>query len=189
MVQKIDISALAALLVISFSAFAKAETDMVANGLNADLAPIENNTSDDAEFYHEDEGLGKVKLPEKPECSSPELYAKVMQKVTEYLNSINAQSTLAKRNKALISANLDGFHQVSVKNFTPEQDLKTANALVMIKINDKIAENDIMICRQNRDIPRPVYLIVYPYADNYRVYIINLDKNSSDYRDITLIFP
>ena len=50
MVQKIGISALAALLVISFSAFAKAETDMVANGLNADLAPIENNTSDDAEF-------------------------------------------------------------------------------------------------------------------------------------------
>lgn len=185
--HKIGISAFVALFVISLSAYAAAETDMVANGLNADLTPIK--TEHESEFYHEDEDLGNVKLPEKPECSSPELYAKVMQKVAEYLNSINAQSTLAKRNKALISANLDGFHQVSVKNFTPEQDLKTANALVMIKINDKIAENDIMICRQNRDIPRPVYLIVYPYADNYRVYIINLDKNSSDYRDITLIFP
>ena len=189
MVQKIGILSLAALFIISFSAFAEAETDMVANGLNADLAPIENNTSDDAEFYHEDEDLGKVKLPEKPECSSPELYAKVMQKVAEYLNNINAQSTLAKRSKALISANLDGFHQVAAQNFLPEQDLKTANALVMIKINDKIDEKDILLCRQNRDITPPVYLIIYPYADNYRVYIINLDKNSSDYQDITFIFP
>lgn len=189
MVQKIGVLSFAVLFIVSFSSFAEAETDMVASGLNADLAPIENKTSNDAEFYHEDEDLGKVKLPEKPECSSPELYDKVMQKVTEYLNNINAESTLAKRSKALISANLDGFHQVSAKNFMPEQDLNTANALVMIKINDKIAEQDILLCRQNRDITPPIYLIIYPYADNYRVYVINLDKNSSDYQDITFIFP
>ena len=144
MVHKIGISAVAALFVISFSVCAKAETDMVANGLNADLTPLASEQN--SEFYHADEDLGKVKLPEKPECSSPQ-------------------------------------------NFMPEQDLNTANALVMIKINDKIAENDIMLCRQNRNVAQPVYLIIYPYADNYRVYVINLDKNSSDYRDVTFIFP
>lgn len=185
--HKIGISAFAALFVISLSAYAAAETDMVTNGLNADLTPIK--TEHESEFYHEDEDLGNVKLPEKPECSSPELYAKVMQKVAEYLNTVNAESTLTKRSKALISANIDGFHQVDVKNFTPEQDRNTANALVMIKINDKIAEQNIMLCRQNRDIRHPIYLIIYPYADNYRVYIINLNKNSSDYQDITFIFP
>ena len=185
--HKIGISAFVALFVISLSAYAAAETDMVANGLNADLTPIK--TEHESEFYHEDEDLGNVKLPEKPECSSPELYAKVMQKVAEYLNTVNAESTLTKRSKALISANIDGFHQVDVKNFTPKQDRNTANALVMIKINDKIAEQNIMLCRQNRDIRHPIYLIIYPYADNYRVYIINLNKNSSDYQDITFIFP
>lgn len=187
MVHKIGISAVAALFVISFSSFAKAETDMVANGLNADLTPLASEQN--SEFYHADEDLGKVKLPEKPECSSPELYAKVMQKVKEFAVTLRADTTLTKRNKALISANIDGFHQVEAQNFMPEQDLNTANALVMIKINDKIAENDIMLCRQNRNVAQPVYLIIYPYADNYRVYVINLDKNSSDYRDVTFIFP
>ena len=112
-----------------------------------------------------------------------------MQEVEKYIGKINADTTLSKRSKALISANIDGFHQVAAQNFLPEQDLNTANALVMIKINEKIDENDILLCRQNRDIPRPVYLIIYPYADNYRVYVINLDQSSSDYRDVTFIFP
>ena len=189
MVQKIGILSLSALFITSFSSFAKAETDMVASGLNADLAPIENKTSNDAEFYHKDEDLGKVKLPEKPVCESATLYANTMQEVEKYIGTINADTTLSKRSIALISADIDGFQQVAAQNFLPEQDLNTANALVMIKINEKIDENDILLCRQNRDIPRPVYLIIYPYADNYRVYVINLDQSSSDYRDVTFIFP
>ena len=185
--RKIGISAVAMLFSVGFAFVAEAQSEMIADGLNTDLSPVDIKYN--SEFYNQDEALGKVKLPEKPECSSPELYAKVMREVKKYTGKINADSTLTKRNKALISANIDGFHQIKTATFTPDEDVNTANALVMIKINDKIAESDITICRQNRNLPHPIYLIIHPYADNYRVYIINLDKNSSDYHDVTFIFP
>ncbi len=189
MVKKIGILIVTSLVVFGFGAIAHAQSEMIADGLNTDLAPLATESVTESEFYHEDEDLGKVKLPERPECESAALYAKTMQEVEKYIGKINADTTLSKRSKALISANIDGFHQVAAQNFLPEQDLNTANALVMIKINDKIDENDILLCRQNRDVPHPVYLIIYPYADNYRVYVINLDQSSSDYRDVTFIFP
>ena len=142
------------------------------------------------EFYHEDEQLGQLKDITPPECSSPELYAKIRERILAYTDNVTAQSTLAKRQKALILANLGGFSNVSVENFKPETDYNAANALVMIKINEKIPEKDIILCRQNQKTKgSPLYVVLYPYADNYRGYIINLDKNSIDYKDISFIYP
>lgn len=142
------------------------------------------------EFYHESEQLGQLKDITPPACSSPELYAKIRERILAYTDTITAKSTLAKRQKALILANLGSFSNVSVENFKPETDYNTANALIMIKINEKIPEKDIILCRQNQATRgTPLYVVVYPYADNYRGYIINLDKNSIDYKDISFIYP
>lgn len=142
------------------------------------------------EFYHESEQLGQLKDITPPACSSPELYAKIRERILAYTDTITAKSTLAKRQKALILANLGGFSNVSVENFKPETDYNTANALIMIKINEKIPEDDIILCRQNQATKgTPMYVVVYPYADNYQGYIINLDKNSIDYKDISFIYP
>lgn len=142
------------------------------------------------EFYHESEQLGQLKDITPPACSSPELYAKIRERILAYTDTITAKSTLAKRQKALILANLGGFSNVSVENFKPETDYNAANALIMIKINEKIPEDDIILCRQNQATKgTPMYVVVYPYADNYRGYIINLDKNSIDYKDISFIYP
>lgn len=142
------------------------------------------------EFYHESEQLGQLKDITPPACSSPELYAKIRERILAYTDTLTAKSTLAKRQKALILANLGGFSNVSVENFKPETDYNTANALIMIKINEKIPEDDIILCRQNQATKgTPMYVVVYPYADNYRGYIINLDENSIDYKDISFIYP
>ena len=142
------------------------------------------------EFYHESEQPGQLKDITPPACSSPELYAKIRERILAYTDTITAKSTLAKRQKALILANLGSFSNVSVENFKPETDYNTANALIMIKINEKIPEKDIILCRQNQATRgTPLYVVLYPYADNYRGYIINLDKNSIDYKDISFIYP
>lgn len=142
------------------------------------------------EFYRESEQLGQLKDITPPACSSPELYAKIRERILAYTDTLTAQSTLAKRQKALILANLGGFSNVSVENFKPETDYNAANALIMIKINEKIPEKNIILCRQNQATRgTPLYVVLYPYADNYRGYIINLDKNSIDYKDISFIYP
>lgn len=149
--------------------------------------PVAAETNPD--FYDEDEQLGQISDITPPECSSPQLFAKVRERIFQYMDGLTAKSTLAKREKALILANLGNFSEVSVEDFIPKTDYDTANALIMIKINEKIPEKDILLCKQNKSAGEPLYLVIYPYADNYQGYIINLDKNSMDYKDISFIYP
>ena len=183
------------LLTTSGTAFGVAETSSADTMLTAD-----NNVSNDdfgapvpetenPDFFNADEQLGKTQNISAPTCSSPQLFTKIKERVWQYTDSFHSTTTLAKRSKSLILANLGGFSNVSVEDFNPEEDYNTANALIMIKLNEKIPEKDIILCRQNEAADVPLYVVLYPYADNYQGYIINLDKNSIDYKDISFIYP
>lgn len=164
--------------------------DMVADGLNPEIAPIAQDTSSNATaFDNQAESLGSVKELTPPECSSTELYSKVMKVVNDYSQKVKAETILAKREQALLPANINGFHKVPTKGFNTTTDFNTANALLMIKINEKVLEDDILICEQNGKHNTPLFLIIYPYSDNYKVYVINLDRWSDDYKDISFIYP
>lgn len=165
----------------------KAETSDETVVQNEFDVPVAEETN--PEFYDKNEQLGQIRDITPPQCSSPQLLAKVRERIFQHMDALTAKSTLAKREKALILANLGEFSEVSVENFNPETDYNTANALIMLKINEKIPESDILLCRQNKAADRPIYLVIYPYADNYQGYIINLDKNSIDYKDISFIYP
>ncbi len=153
---------------------------------DADIAVTEKTNP---EFYNQTEQPEAIRELTHPDCSSPQLYAKIRERILQYTAAINAKTTLTKRRKALILANLGDFSEVSVENFAPETNYNTANALIMIKINEKIPERDIILCRQNQPSGIPIYVVLYPYADNYIGYIINLDSNSLDYKDISFTYP
>lgn len=149
--------------------------------------PEVNDSGD--EFYHSNEVLGQIETITAPTCDNQHLYDKVMAKIQEYMAQSPAVSTIAKRHKALILANINNFSNVPVENFSADEDFNTANALIMIKINKKIAEKDLIVCRQQGSSALPIYLIIYPYSDNYIIHIINLDKFSDNYEDISLLYP
>lgn len=142
-----------------------------------------------AEFDNPNEELGKIIAIERPACDTPAFVSKALEAIKDYTNKIPASSTIEKRNKALILSNIDGFSQVSAEGFKPSDDFNTANALITIKINKKIDGRDIILCRQDGSVPQRLYLIAYPYADNYKVHVINLDKYSDNYEDVTFIYP
>lgn len=127
--------------------------------------------------------------PERPQCSSPALYQKAMQAVADYTATLPAASTLAKRRKALISVNIEGFSDVPTEGFSVENDFNTANALITIKINKKIAEKEIVICRQNTQKKQPLYLLLFPENEHFRGYILNLDEYSNNIEDISFVYP
>lgn len=164
--------------------------DMLKEGLNPDITPLEQASSSNAEsFMDGNETLGNVKDLTPPECSSPELYSKAMKAINGYAKNLKAETTLAKRDKALLAANVTGFHKVTTQGFNTETDFNTANALLMIKINEKVLEDDILICQQNGKHELPLFLIIYPYVDNYKAYVINLDRFSDDYKAVSFIYP
>lgn len=133
--------------------------------------------------------MEKINLLEAPQCDNPLLFKKVLQKVMDYAATMSTGSTINKRKKALILANINSFEKVDVKNISPETDLKTANALITIKVNKNIDENDFTICKQVDSKGKPLYLIIYPYMDNFKVHIINLDSYSDDYEKISFTYP
>ena len=144
-----------------------------------------------AETQAADTAVTEQASDSKPElsCSSPQLLAKTIEVIEQYTSQTGTANTLAKRQKALISSNIKGFHKIDSADFSPKTDFNTANALIMIKINEKIPENNILICQQDGKHNLPLFLIGYPTNDNYQFYIINLNKNTDNYKEFSFTFP
>lgn len=143
----------------------------------------------DAQFAHEDELLGNIRPIQMPRCTDKDFEAKITEAAEKYFESRPVFSTVLKRNKSLVLKNLRNFEAVSAKNFLPETDFNTANALVSIKINEHVDEKDILLCRQKENKKAPIYVIAYPYMDNVKAYVINLAKEDSNYQAVSFIYP
>ena len=150
--------------------------------LNQNNFPIIN-------FEEPNTELGKIKSINTPKCDTPELFEKVMQRIKAYTSSLQSNSIINKRRNTLLVTNIEGFEEISVENFDPETDYHTANALITIKVNMHYKNKDITLCRQTGKNTHPLYLIMYPYLDNYKVHIINLDMHSDDHEKISFIYP
>ena len=143
----------------------------------------------DESFEHANQNLGEAKIIEMPACNNKDFESKVIKAAETYFENTPVSSISAKRKKVLILKSLNGFKQVSVENFSPETDFNTANALIMIKINEHVEEKDILLCRQTEGHNPLIYVVAYPYMDNIKAYIINLDEENPDYHAVSLIYP
>lgn len=126
---------------------------------------------------------------ERPKCTASEFQTKALDVMKTYLENMPALSSISQRNKKLKIASLNDFEEVNISDFNVEDNYLTANALLMIKINKKVEEKDILLCKQVNIKKDPVYIIVYPYMDNFKANIINLDENQTDFEAISFIYP
>lgn len=122
-------------------------------------------------------------------CSSSQLLGKTIETISQYMAQNETENTLVKRKKALLTSNIKAFHNINAATFSPQTDFNTANALIMIKVNEKIPENDIVICQQDGEHNPPLFLIGYPLGEQYQFYIINLNKNNDNYKEFSFVFP
>lgn len=143
----------------------------------------------DENFEHTEEALGNAEVIQMPACSDQDFEAKIIEAAEAYFEKIPTFSSIAKRKKQLRLMNLKNFEKVSAENFSPQTDYRTANALISIKINEKVPQSDILLCRQKGDEKTALYVIAYPYLDNIKAHIINLDEKNPDYEAVTFIYP
>ncbi len=141
----------------------------------------------DTSFENPDEALGKAEEITMPLCDDAKLYQKILGEVRAFLTSDGEISVMAKRRNALIGANIEGFEEIPVANFSPETDNNTANALITLKINQKVREEDIRLCRQKGE--GNLYVILYPYQDNVKGHIINLNRYDTTNEGVSFIYP
>ncbi len=141
------------------------------------------------DFALSNEDLGHIQTISRPDCDDALFKKKALEVVKDYLESKTALSSIAKRQKALKLKQIDAFENVDVENFRSNEDFLAASALIEIKINKQIDAKDILLCRQKGDFKRPVYIIAYPYMDNFKAHIIGLEKDSSDYEKLFFMYP
>ena len=135
-----------------------------------------------------DENSEKV-LHLSPKCEDSKFYEKSLTRIKDYFSSMTLTSTIAKRNRAILLANIDSFETINIKDITPQTDINTANALITLKINKHIKDADFVVCKQTGENKTPLYLIGHPEANGYIVYIINLDPYADNYEKISFTYP
>ena len=148
-----------------------------------------NAMGQENDFTSSDENLGEAQAIQKPSCNTPLFKAKALETIKSYLKEKPAHTSINKRKTALKLKNLTGFENEDVSHFSFETDYLTANALLELKINQHIDEKDILLCRAKGDAKRPIYILSYPYMDNFKAYIIGLDEESGRYDQLSFIYP
>lgn len=141
----------------------------------------------DSSFEKPTEALGKAEPISMPNCTDQAFEERVKSEIATFLKTTNATSGMAKRRNALISANITGFEEIDASNFAPETDYNTANALITLKINGKLGADNIRLCRQKGK--GNLYIVMYPYRDNIKAHIINLNRYDIKNEGVSFIYP
>ncbi|MBR2299270.1 MAG: hypothetical protein IJ870_01690 [Alphaproteobacteria bacterium] len=141
------------------------------------------------DFSKPEQELGKIETIQRPRCSDKAFEKKIQEAVQAYFQTKPSDSTVAKRRKVLKLKKLHDFEEVLAKVFTPDMDYRTANALIKIKINEHVKEDEIVLCKQGAQKGKAIYVIAYPYLDNFKVHIINLDEQNTDDDAVSFIYP
>ena len=158
----------AALLMAIFS-FGSAEAEE--NLLSAEVKPVE------------------IVRPSLPECNDEKLQRLLDEKVSEYYRKTPPESLLEKRMQQLILRNFHSFEPVDTNSFGPEDDLRVANKLISVKINNGLNDDEVRLCRTQSDSKLPiVYLLIYPENFAYMVEVINFINYSPSHKDFFVIY-
>ena len=112
----------------------------------------------------------------RPTCFNQMLIETVKAKINTYNQQNPDNSIYEQRRRDLLMRNLDNFVPVSSVDFTAEQDFRTANRLVTLKVNQGYTDADFTICKNlTQGEERPIYLLIYTPrgASRPQVEIIN----------------
>lgn len=106
-----------------------------------------------------------------PSCNDPAMLKAVAEKVKEYQDENPASSIISRRKQALIVKNLKEFEEIPAAEFDNASNYEVARELVMTKINYRIAEDNLRLCRGGA--VSGIYLLMYPEGNGTRVQILN----------------
>lgn len=108
---------------------------------------------------------------ELPSCNDGRMLNEVAALIGEYQQAHPAASIVSRRKQALLLKNLQWFEEIPVADFDNASNYEVARELVMTKINYKIDESEMRLCRGNRG--GDIYLLMYPEGMGTRVQILN----------------
>lgn len=133
--------------------------------------------------------IDKPKAIILPGCDNEQMIEKVIAKVDAYNQEHPATSIMKKRNQALMLKNLRHFAEIDAADFTSKQNYNVANQILMTKINRRLDDKDLRLCKNTgKGKASEIYLLIYPWWDNVYVSIINFIPPSGENSDFFIVF-
>ncbi len=159
--------------VIAFCAAEEVETNAFGYPMSEPIKLIDNTpaTSD----------IESVKNNTLPDCNDPELLAAIARQLSPIV-SHNDPNIIEKRNADLLLKNIASFDEVDISELSPRKHRLAAARVVELKINNRIPETDIRVCKSNSpEIKDAIYAVVYNLQKQTLVALISVDWKLSDF--------
>ncbi len=157
-----------------------------------DIRPIEKEMSEeeqsqpnstDVNFIEEDDKLPELK------CSDTKLKKQVESFIYNYINKINTNSVIEKRDRLLLVRNLHDFSQVSEDDISGKENYTTMSLLAHLKINEHRTIYRICKSVDNKSKNfKNLYVIIYQYLNYYKVVVPNLISTPQQIEDATFTY-
>ena len=111
-----------------------------------------------------------------PECSDENLLNHAQDYIETFLDETTNKGTLQRRRRYFVLHNLDKFSTEDVANYETSATSPVSEMIADIKINEKIAKQNIRLCKNiSKDrYAGSIYLIIYPKDGEYKVHVANL---------------
>ena len=141
------------------------------------------NTSTDVGFIEKED-----ELPDLP-CTDLGLKEQVESFIYNNIKEQKADSVLEKRSRILLVKNMRDFAEISEKELQKKADFEASAAVAYLKINKKSPITHICASKDNANSDfKDIFVIIYPYANYYKVIVANLISTPETMDEATFIY-
>lgn len=129
------------------------------------------------------------RLPELPSCQNEQLLAQVKGLLEEYDAEHPVSSIYDRRQRIMKMHFATAYEEEQVKGFTSKNNRIVANKLLMTKINKGLDDDEIRLCKSSKQSEqfKPLYLMIYPHANEWVVEVLNLLENPGEELKTTFV--
>jgi hypothetical protein len=123
-----------------------------------------------------------------PECNDDKLIKDVNEFIINFYKENKSYNVFERRRKFFILDNLSSFSQENINNYKTEKTKPISDVLIDLKINSKVLEENMRICRNNNPNVTDFYMLIYYNNEAYTVRLINLKYNQPASEEISFTY-
>ena len=117
-----------------------------------------------------------------PTCDNQYLLHNVTAAVDQYNQQNPPANLYEKKQQLLLLKDFKGFSEVAADNFTSEENFNVSSKLVSLKINNKLINEDIRVCKSTSQGPaKDLFLIIYPKDYEILIDLVNFNPRKDNF--------
>lgn len=129
------------------------------------------------EAEESENAIGKAE--DIPDCNDEKLIARLQQELLPLLDK-GGDTIREKRKVDLTLKNIRNFTQLETANIDSDKDTIAADRIIELKVNQKLRNNDIKVCKaDSKVIGLPIYVVMYYEQNILQAEVLNFTNKEN----------